>query len=170
MDLTLLGENFTPVHGAIGGALIGLSAAILLIANGRLAGISGILEGAINPAKGGYNWRLMFLIAMPVGAWLVVTYLPEFAPGKISFPSSWPLLVVGGLLVGFGTRLGSGCTSGHGVCGIPRFSVRSILATAIFFGTAAAVVFIMRHTGLVGEVSNLMTQLVSLAGLDAYFS
>ena len=170
MDLTLLGENFTPVHGAIGGVLIGLSAAILLIANGRLAGISGILEGAINPAKGGYNWRLMFLIAMPAGAWLVISYLPEFAPGEITFPSSWPLLVAGGLLVGFGTRLGSGCTSGHGVCGIPRFSIRSILATLVFFGTAAAVVFITRRTGIVGEVTSLMTQFGSLTGLGAYFS
>lgn len=149
-----LGEDFTGYRGALGGILIGLSTAIMLIANGRLAGISGLLEGAIHPTKGGYNWRLMFLVAMPVGAWLVATNYPELAPTSIEIPSSWPLLIGAGLLVGFGTRLGSGCTSGHGVCGIPRFSIRSILATGIFFGTAAAVVYLTRHTTLFADGYN----------------
>jgi uncharacterized membrane protein YedE/YeeE len=124
--------------------MIGISAALFLLASGRISGISGILEGALRtPAQSG-GWRLAYLAGLPLGTLIVllaapgVTEIPEL-------PRSWPLLVVAGLLVGYGARLGGGCTSGHGVCGIPRLSIRSIVATCVFMGVAAFVVFVTRH-------------------------
>jgi hypothetical protein len=140
-------ENFTPLSAAIGGILIGLSAALLWVAMGRVAGISGILGGLI----GGMGtirsrdivWRLAFLaglVAAPVLYRLGGGELPE--PSVATAPG---LLIAAGLLVGFGTRLGSGCTSGHGVCGLARLSRRSLAATALFMGSAAVTVFVARH-------------------------
>lgn len=138
-------SNFTPVSALVGGALIGLASALLMLLSGRIAGISGILGGCLAPGAGDRDWRLAFLaglIAAPVIGALAGYPLP-----LPQMPASWPLIVSGGLLVGFGTRLGGGCTSGHGVCGMARFSQRSIAATIIFMAVAIAVVFVMRHGG-----------------------
>jgi uncharacterized protein len=135
-------ENFTPLAAAIGGALIGLSAALLMLGAGRIAGVSGIVDGLIGGAPD-KAWRAAFvagLILAPFAARLVGFTLP--AP---QMPGSWLVIVVAGLFVGFGSRLGGGCTSGHGVCGIARISPRSLVATLIFMGTAMAVVAIVRH-------------------------
>jgi uncharacterized membrane protein YedE/YeeE len=135
-------DHFTPVSALIGGALIGLSAAILWVANGRIAGISGILGGPAEPRSPDTSWRLAFLAAL-VAAPLIFT----FVHGKpvIGVTSGPVTLVLAGLLVGFGTRLGGGCTSGHGVCGMARLSPRSIVATVIFMTAAAVTVFLSRH-------------------------
>lgn len=135
-------DNFTPLSAAIGGALIGLAAALLMLTIGCIAGISGIVDGLIRKADG-RSWRAAFvagLILAPVVAGLLG--FPVSAP---QMPSSWLVITGAGLLVGFGTRLGGGCTSGHGVCGIARLSPRSIVATLIFTGTAMVVVAITRH-------------------------
>lgn len=128
------------IAGFAGGLMIGAGAAVLLIGNGRIAGISGILGGTLegrNLAEG-----LAFLTGL-VGVAALVT-LGLGAPG-ITVTNSAPVLLIGGLLVGFGTRLGSGCTSGHGVCGLSRLSPRSLAATGVFMASAAAVVFVVRH-------------------------
>ena len=135
--------GFTPVSGLVGGALIGAASALLLLASGRIAGISGILGGSLRAARGDRGWRAAFLVGLPLGAWLAVQ--AGLADPGFAISSSRGLLVAGGLLVGVGTQLGSGCTSGHGVCGIARGSRRSIVATATFMATAAATVFLMRH-------------------------
>ncbi len=135
--------NFTPVSALIGGLLIGASAALFLVLNGRIAGISGILGGLIPPERGQVGWRLAFLAGMFIAP-LAYVALGGALPA-IGLDASLPLLVVAGLIVGFGTRLGAGCTSGHGVCGIGRGSPRSLAATAVFMATAIATVFITRH-------------------------
>jgi hypothetical protein len=135
--------NFTPVSAAIGGVLIGLSAALLMLLSGRVAGISGIFGGCFVRGAGDRGWRLAFLgglIFAPVTAALVGYGVPLPA-----MPASWWIVVGAGLLVGFGSRMGKGCTSGHGVCGIARLSPRSIAATVVFMATAAITVAIMRH-------------------------
>lgn len=137
-------ENFTPVSGLIGGLLIGLAAALVLWANGRIAGISGILSGVIFPVKQETAWRLLFLAGLVGGAALYVLFQ---GPLPLDLQASPPLTIVAGLLVGFGTRLGSGCTSGHGICGIGRLSRRSFTATAVFVLTAMVTVFLTRHVG-----------------------
>ena len=135
--------EFTPVSALIGGALIGLSAALMMVLTGRVAGISGIMAGALAFVGGDRAWRAAFiagLVLSPLLAMLVGLRLPDPV-----MPPSWAVVVVAGLLVGFGTRLGGGCTSGHGVCGIARFSMRSIVATLIFMGVAMVVVYAGRH-------------------------
>jgi uncharacterized membrane protein YedE/YeeE len=136
-------ENFTPISALIGGALIGASAVILMALNGRIAGISGITLGLLSltriPDRG---WRLAFvtgLIAAPVGLALI-GLKPD-----ITFTASLPMMGVAGLIVGFGAVFGSGCTSGHGVCGIARLSQRSIIATLVFMASGIATVFVVRH-------------------------
>jgi uncharacterized protein len=136
-------ENFTPVSALIGGLMIGASAALFLVLNGRIAGISGILGGLILPERGQVGWRLAFLAGMFVSALVYAMAGGPLPPVEID--ASLPLLIVAGLIVGFGTRLGAGCTSGHGVCGIGRGSPRSLAATAVFMATAIATVFITRH-------------------------
>jgi uncharacterized protein len=136
-------ENFTPVSALIGGLLIGASAALFLVLNGRIAGISGILGGLIPPERGQVGWRLAFLAGMFIAP-LTYVALGGALPA-IGLDASLPLLVVAGLIVGFGTRLGAGCTSGHGVCGIGRGSPRSLAATAVFMTSAICTVFITRH-------------------------
>jgi len=136
-------ENFTPVSSLIGGLMIGASAALFLVLNGRIAGISGILGGLIPPERGHVGWRLAFLAGMFIAP---LAYVASGAAlPAIELDASLPLLVVAGLIVGFGTRLGAGCTSGHGVCGIGRGSPRSIVATLVFMATAVATVFVTRH-------------------------
>ena len=136
-------ENFTPISAAIGGALIGLAAVLLMLFNGRIAGISGIADGLINPRTDDRLWRLAFivgLIAAPLAAALVGHAVP-----MPQMPASYAVIAVAGLLVGFGTRLGNGCTSGHGICGIARLSPRSIVATLVFMVAAIIVVALTRH-------------------------
>ena len=138
-------SQFTPMSAAIGGALIGLSAACLMLLAGRIAGVSGILGAVLGLGTGDRAWRLAFiagLILAPVTAVLVRYPVPEPV-----MPASGTLIVVAGLLVGFGARLGGGCTSGHGVCGIARLSKRSVVATAVFMAAAIAVVAVTRHAG-----------------------
>jgi len=135
--------EFTPYHGAIGGALIGLSAVFFLWFNGRTAGISGIIHGLCPPKNNGSHWRLAFLIGLVIGG-LSYFILPS-VHFSLRSDFSKSILLIGGFLVGFGTRMGNGCTSGHGVCGIARFSKRSIVATLVFIVTAMVTVFIVRH-------------------------
>jgi uncharacterized membrane protein YedE/YeeE len=134
---------FTPLAGLLGGALIGLASALLLLADGKVAGISGILGRSFFPTAGDLGWRLAFLVGLPIGAW-IATRATSDALG-FAITSDVRLLLVGGFLVGIGTQLGNGCTSGHGVCGMARGSKRSFLATLTFMLTGALTVFAMRH-------------------------
>ncbi len=136
-------ENFTPVPALIGGALIGLSATLLLLFSGRIAGISGILNAFINPREPESGWRGLFLLGLILGAGAYIWTQPGAAPAPAELPL-W-VLALAGVLVGFGTRMGSGCTSGHGVCGLGRFSMRSLVATLIFMATGVATVYVVRH-------------------------
>ncbi len=136
-------HNFTPLSGLLGGALVGLATTVLMMLTGRLAGVSGILGGLLQARPADAPWRIAFiagLIAAPLLAALAGAPLPRPA-----MTSSLALLSAGGLLVGFGSRMGNGCTSGHGVCGFARLSARSIAATIIFMITAVATVAIVRH-------------------------
>lgn len=136
-------ENFTPVSALIGGVMIGLAAVMLLLANGRIAGVSGILGGLLTRQPGEIGWRLAFVLGLVAGPLLYAGLAG--GPPTITVTSSTALLVAGGLLVGYGTRLGSGCTSGHGVCGLARLSPRSLVATGLFLAAAIATVFVTRH-------------------------
>lgn len=132
--------EFTPLSALLGGALIGLAATWLLAALGRIAGISGLLNAAVEQ-RDGRGWRLAFLLGLvaAAGLWFALSG----APARNDFPLPW--LIAAGLLVGAGTRLGNGCTSGHGICGLARGSKRSLLAVLVFMGTAFATVFVVRH-------------------------
>ena len=134
--------NFTPWTSLIGGLLIGLATASFLLFNGRIAGISGIVGGLLRPVKGDVVWRVAFVLGLVLApvAYRLVAPLPA-----VQVETSSTLLVVAGLLVGVGTRYGSGCTSGHGVCGLSRRSPRSMVATAAFMVAGFATVFIVRH-------------------------
>ena len=136
-------ENFTPVSGLIGGLLIGLSTVLLILFNGRIAGISGIVGGLLVGKGSEIGWRAVFVVGLLLGAFVYVLATGVALPVEIQV--SLPVLVVAGLLLGFGARLGSGCTSGHGICGIARFSKRSIVATLVFFATAIITVFLTHH-------------------------
>lgn len=129
-----------------GGIIIGLSVSLMLLLNGRVTGISGIINGALAPVKGDTAWRLLFILGLFLGG-LVLKFLnPEVFSG--SLPTGMGTTVVAGLLVGFGTIMGSGCTSGHGVCGISRLSLRSIVATVSFIGAGVVAVFIFKSLGV----------------------
>ncbi|MGJ8686055.1 MAG: YeeE/YedE family protein [Spongiibacteraceae bacterium] len=138
----IIPTSFTPLMSLSGGLLIGLSALVLLYFNGRIAGISGVLGGLLSPAADDRGWRLAFLVGLPLGAALVHYFL---APLETPVSENALILVLGGFIVGFGTRLGSGCTSGHGVCGIGRLSPRSLIATGVFMATGMLTVFVGRH-------------------------
>lgn len=135
--------EFTPVSALLGGALIGLSAVLLMAFHGRIAGMTGILTGLVPPIAKDWRWRAAF-IAGAIVAPIVLTSLTGY---KIEFSSPVPVvwIIVSGLLVGVGVYFGSGCPSGHGVCGIARLSPRSIVATLTFMATAVATLFIIRH-------------------------
>lgn len=135
-------QNFTPVDAASGGVLIGVAVAILLFFNGRIAGISGILGGLFNFKKHDTAWRLAFLLGLvfSVCVWSLVADLPP-----IQVDASLGTIFVAGVLVGVGTSYASGCTSGHGVCGLSRISLRSLAATLIFMATGMVTVFVVRH-------------------------
>jgi uncharacterized membrane protein YedE/YeeE len=136
-------ENFTPVSGFVGGLLIGLAATLLLLLNGRLSGISGIVGGLLAPKSSDLGWRVAFVAGLLVGALAYVLATGDAL--LLEMQASLPVLVVAGLLVGFGTSLGSGCTSGHGICGIARLSKRSIVATSMFFVVAMFIVYFTHH-------------------------
>ena len=136
-------QNFTPLASLIGGLLIGLSASAMLLLDGKIAGISGIFAGVLRPLNGDTLWKACFLAGLLAGGLVLRTLVARaFDFGIVRSPG---VLALAGLLVGVGTRLGNGCTSGHGVCGVSRFSTRSIAATATFISTGAVVVFIVNH-------------------------
>lgn len=138
----ILMENFTPYSALIGGMLIGLAAALLLLFNGRVAGISGIASGILPPWREDTGWRVCFLAGL-----IVAPILFQLFGGQVTLKinASLPVLAVAGLLVGYGTSLGRGCTSGHGICGLARFSIRSAAATLTFMLTAAITVYSVQH-------------------------
>ncbi|MEQ9555307.1 MAG: YeeE/YedE family protein [Rhodospirillales bacterium] len=134
-------QPFDPIPALMGGALIGLGAAVLAVFNGRIAGISGILGGLLDGERANLAWRAAFVIGLAGAGFLGL----KLVSPDVDIAAGWPTLIIGGLLVGIGTRLGSGCTSGHGVCGMARGSARSITATAVYISVAAATVFVTRH-------------------------
>jgi len=136
-------ENFTPLPAFFGGILIGLSVVLLLLTNGRIAGISGVVGGLFVSRVRDAGWRLAFILGLIAAPLLYAGVTGGVRP--IAITSSTGLLITGGLLVGFGARLGSGCTSGHGVAGIARLSPRSFVATGVFLAAGMVTVFITRH-------------------------
>jgi hypothetical protein len=137
--------SFAPIPGLVGGVLIGLSTVILMLGIGRVAGISGIVSNAMVATDAtDRRWRLAFIVGLPLGA-ILVTALGLKDWSNVTFPATMTMTAIAGLLVGVGTTLGSGCTSGHGICGLSRLSNRSIVATATFMASGAATVFIVRH-------------------------
>ena len=142
MSLTIAWTQFTPGASLAGGALIGLAAALLLLLNGRIAGISGILGGLLRPARRDVAWRVAFLLGL-MGASLVYGLFAPLPVPRIE--ATIEVLIAAGLLVGVGTRYGAGCTSGHGVCGLSRLSPRSLVATLVFMAAGFITVFVLRH-------------------------
>ena len=133
-------DNFTPVSALAGGVLIGLASVWLLAANGRIAGVSGILHGLFAQPPGDRVWRAAFIAGLIVAGLAWRMFFPIDTPSM-----HWGWLALAGLLVGFGTRIGGGCTSGHGVCGLGRFSLRSLVAVMVFMAAGMAATFVMRH-------------------------
>ena len=134
--------HFTPWTSLAGGLLLGLAAALFILFSGRVLGISGIVGGLLRPRKGDAGWRLAFVLGLLAAPWLWRVFAPLPA---LQTSASTALLVLAGLLVGVGTRMGSGCTSGHGVCGLSRLSLRSLVATGVFMATGMSTVFVLRH-------------------------
>lgn len=132
-----------PWSSLIGGMLLGVSATVLLLINGKIAGISGVINGLISPKDGEFSWRLLFFAGMVLGGLLSVALLGVQVPNTEGI--SFSLIVVAGVLVGLGTRLANGCTSGHGICGIGRLSKRSVIATCVFMLVAGVTVFFRLH-------------------------
>ena len=140
--------NFTPMESLLGGLIIGLAVAILYLMRGNYTGISGIYFNVISVNKSGFLWRFLFITGLIIGP-VIVSFF-SFTDLGFEMPNTNPLVVIlGGLLVGYGTQLGSGCTSGHGVCGIGRLSIRSIVGTCVFVGAGVVTVFITRSLGWV---------------------
>ncbi|WP_328184486.1 YeeE/YedE family protein [Marinobacter sp. OP 3.4] len=140
--MTVDWNAFTPLSALAGGALIGLAAVAFLLLNGRIAGISGIVGGLLRPQAGDIGWRLAFVAGLLLAPmiWTLALAAPE-----LTIAANYPMLVIAGLIVGISTRYGSGCTSGHGVCGISRLSPRSLVATLCFMATGFATVYVVRH-------------------------
>lgn len=136
-------ENFTPVSALLGGLMIGGSATLLLWLNGRIAGISNIAGDLVLRKPGDVSWRLLFLGGLVAGAGIFYLIYGDAPVPRVNFPA-W-LLGAAGLMVGFGTSMGSGCTSGHGVCGLGRLSLRSLVATLVFLVVGIATTFVVRH-------------------------
>ncbi|HIF6101791.1 YeeE/YedE family protein [Vibrio parahaemolyticus] len=135
--------NVIPWESLFGGILLGIAATILLLVNGKIAGISGIMNGIMSPKKGDYSWRLLFAVGMIAGGLISVLMLGVAVPSTANL--SLGMVIAAGLLVGIGTRLGNGCTSGHGICGMGRLSKRSIVATCVFMAVAGLTVFVRLH-------------------------
>ena len=140
--MTIDWNSFTPWASLAGGVIIGIAAAMFILLNGRIAGISGVLGGLLKPVRGDISWRVAFVAGL-VGAPVLYALFTELPRPQID--AGYAGLVAAGLLVGIGTRYGSGCTSGHGVCGISRFSPRSLVATAAFMLAGFVTVFVARH-------------------------
>lgn len=140
--MTIDWNSFTPWASLAGGVIIGIAAAMFILLNGRIAGISGVLGGLLKPVRGDISWRVAFIAGL-LGAPLLYALFTELPRPQID--AGYAGLIAAGLLVGVGTRYGSGCTSGHGVCGISRFSPRSLVATAVFMLAGFATVFVARH-------------------------
>ena len=140
--MTLDTLHFTPGMSLLGGLLIGTASALFILANGRIAGISGILGGLLRPTSGDVMWRLAFLLGLIVAPAVLAVFFAPVIPTIDAGPTT---LIIAGLLVGIGTRYGGGCTSGHGICGLSRLSPRSLIATLAFMGSGMAIVFAMRH-------------------------
>ncbi|MCI3205165.1 MULTISPECIES: YeeE/YedE family protein [Pandoraea] len=148
--MTLDTLHFTPWASLAGGVLVGLAAVWLMLSSGRIAGISGIVGGLLRPRAGDVGWRVAFIVGLMAAPWgyRAVAVVPE-----VQIEASTAMLLGAGLLVGFGTRLGSGCTSGHGVCGLSRLSWRSLVATLCFMATGFLTVYVVRHVlGMGGAV------------------
>jgi uncharacterized membrane protein YedE/YeeE len=146
--MTIDWSHFTPWASLSGGLLLGLAAAMFILVNGRILGISGILGGLLTPRSGDVAWRIAFILGMAAAPVLAALIFPEDIKAALAAPridSSALTIVSAGLLVGFGTRYGSGCTSGHGVCGLSRLSPRSLVSTLTFMGLGFAIVAIARH-------------------------
>jgi uncharacterized membrane protein YedE/YeeE len=137
--------HFTPWLSMGGGVLLGLASAAFILINGRILGISGILGGLLAPRLGDIGWRIAFLLGMAASPWLGALLFPEDLIQAPRIDADFPTIAVAGLLVGFGTRFGSGCTSGHGVCGLSRLSPRSLVSTLTFMGLGFAMVYVIRH-------------------------
>ena len=140
--MTIDWNHFTPLAALAGGVLIGIAAAMFVLLNGRIAGISGVLGGLFRPARGDLVWRLAFVLGL-IGAPAIYALVAALPRPQID--ARYGALVAAGLLAGIGTRYGSGCTSGHGVCGLSRLSPRSLVATLAFMGAGFATVFVTRH-------------------------
>jgi len=142
MNMHIAWNSFTPGGALVGGMLIGAAAALLVLFNGRIAGISGIVAGLLQPPSRDTGWRVLFVLGLLLASLLygAVTALPA-----VRIDAGYPQVVLAGLLVGVGTRYGAGCTSGHGVCGLSRFSPRSAVATASFMGAGFVSVYLLRH-------------------------
>ena len=137
--------HFTPWTSLGGGILLGIASALFVLLNGRILGISGILGGLLAPRRGDIGWRLAFLLGMGAAPLVFAALMPpEFMP-VVRIDASEPVIAMAGVLVGVGTRYGSGCTSGHGVCGLSRLSPRSLVATLSFMAAGFAIVFLLRH-------------------------
>jgi uncharacterized protein len=137
--------SFAPVSGLVGGAFIGLASIMLMLGIGRIAGVCGIaLNAMVTGDAAGRSWRLAFLVGLPLGA-LLITAIGWKDWSGVTFSASTPMTVIAGFIVGVGSIAGSGCTSGHGICGLARFSIRSVVATVTFMATGVATVFIVRH-------------------------
>ena len=134
--------HFTPGMSLLGGLIIGIASALFILANGRIAGISGILGGLLRPKADDVLWRLAFLLGLIMAPPLLAIFVTPVAP---TIEAGSTTLIIAGLLVGIGTRYGGGCTSGHGICGLSRLSPRSLIATLAFMGSGMAIVFAMRH-------------------------
>ncbi len=143
--MTIDWSHFTPWASLTGGVLLGLASALFILLNGRILGISGILGGLIPPKRNDTLWRLAFLAGIFAAPWVFTTVVPSSLVTAPRIDADVTLLVIAGLLVGLGTRYGSGCTSGHGVCGLARLSPRSLVATLAFMAAGFAVVFVVRH-------------------------
>ena len=135
-------NNFTPWPSLAGGLMIGIATALFLVFNGRIAGISGIVGGLLTPARGDIAWRLAFVGGLVLSPLVFSSIAPL---PQVHIDASYPVLILAGLLVGIGTRYGSGCTSGHGVCGLSRRSPRSMVATAAFMFAGFVTVYVVRH-------------------------
>lgn len=137
--------HFTPWTSLLGGILLGLAAAALFLYSGRILGITGILEGLLNPQLGELGWRFAFLLGLFVSPLVAKFCFPEDWLSAPRIDANWGTVVVAGLLVGYGTRWGAGCTSGHGICGLSRLSARSLVATLSFMSTGFLTVLVLRH-------------------------
>jgi uncharacterized membrane protein YedE/YeeE len=138
-------QHFTPWASLMGGLLLGLASAVFILINGRILGISGILGGLLPPKVGDISWRVAFLLGMLAAPTVFMTLAPAGFASEPRIDAGFWTVIVAGLLVGIGTRYASGCTSGHGVCGLSRLSPRSLVATLSFMGTGFFIVYIVRH-------------------------